>query len=158
MWNQWFTVWAEKFQIKRNFKFIWGLKITHVDMTNLTLNRRRSISECRCKRIRLCSHHSMRSRRSGHLGSKKSTPISSHRDGKGLWIVGGCAIRPRNKLGRWYDVRPRWLVSVVVVRGLSCERLLVFGSGLVEVKPIFGEKKKVGVSGKGAYSCSDLSA
>ena len=31
---------------------------------------------------------------------------------------------------------------------VSCERPLVFGSGLVEVKLIFGEKKKVGVSGK----------
>ena len=32
-------------------------------------------------------------------------------------------------------------MSVVVVLGLSCERPLVFGSGSVEVKPIFGEKK-----------------
>ena len=30
----------------------------------------------------------------------------------------------------------------MVVRGLSCEWPLVFGRGSVEVKPIFGEKKK----------------
>ena len=33
-------------------------------------------------------------------------------------------------------------MSEVVVLGLSCERPSVFGSGSVEVKPIFGEKKR----------------
>ena len=37
----------------------------------------------------------------------------------------------------------------VVVLGLSCERPLVFGSGSVAVRLIFGEKKCLRASGKG---------